>query len=147
MALSEIAKLGIATGVGAASTLLTDSAIQYWADSRIKKSGEGATAVFEMESDGTTYKMPWYFEYSNWLGAGVSLAAAGLLYKTMGADGKKAALVCALAGVGTALATPMRKYVVEARAEAVTADNPVHGLARLQAMRALAGRPVAVANG
>jgi len=137
MTMSAISKLGVSAGVGSAAALLTDAALQYWAERSPKK----ADGTPEVDKDGKPV-LNWYYEYSSLVGGAASLAAAGILYKTMG---KEEALVCAIAGIGTALAIPTRTYVAEARSESETANPSTPGLYRLNAMRALAGRPVAVA--
>lgn len=94
MAISGTAKFAVSAGIGSLSTILTDSAIQYW--------GYPGT--------GTDGKPTWWYKYSSLLGAGVSVAAAGVLWRTWGTD---EALVCLITGVGTALAIPARQYVAE----------------------------------
>lgn len=123
MAMGSTAKLGIATGLGFASTTLTDAALRYWAERTPKPTEETP----EPEEN-------WYYKYSSLLGGGVSLATAGVLWKTMG---KEEALVCALAGIGTALIIPIREAVDEARVEAETEAPPEERLRRLARMRGL----------
>ena len=93
MAMSQTAKLGVAVGLGGLTTVLTDSAIQYF-----------APAV------DATGKENWYYTYSSLLGAGASLVTAGVLYKLWGME---EAVVAGLAGVLTGLAVPTRQFVVK----------------------------------
>jgi len=129
MALSSTAKLAISGGLGIVSTVVTDAAIRYWADRTPKPTEE------EPEP-----KENWYYTHSSLIGGGVSLATAGVLWKTMGAE---EALVCALAGVGCAIIIPVRTAVDEYRVEQET-ENPeedrLRRLARLRGMRSLRGR-------
>lgn len=122
MAMSTGAKLGLSTGIGFASTILTDSALRYWA----ARNPEGAVA----DANGVK-PQNWYYQYSSLLGGAVSLAAAGVLWKTLG---KEEALVCAIAGIGTALAIPARTWVDDAR---ITAETSARGLGRVHAMNQL----------
>jgi uncharacterized membrane protein YkgB len=94
--MSQAAKLGVSVGLGGLTTVLTDSAIQYFAPS------------VNVE----TTKPNWYYKYSSLLGGGASLITAGVLYKLWG---KEEAVVAGLAGVLTALAVPTRLFV-EAKA-------------------------------
>ena len=93
MAMSQTAKLGVAVGLGGLTTVLTDSAIQYFAPA--------------VDSTG---KENWYYTYSSLIGGGASLVTAGVLYKLWGTE---EAVVAGLAGVLTALAVPTRQFVVE----------------------------------
>ena len=96
MAMSATAKLGVSVGLGGLTTVLTDSAIKYF-----------APAV-----DSVTGKPAWYQTYSSLLGGAASLATAGILYKLWGSE---EAVVAGLAGVIAALAYPTREYVVANR--------------------------------
>jgi hypothetical protein len=93
MAMSTTAKLGVSVGLGGLTTVLTDSAIQYFAPAT---NAEG--------------KVNWYYQYSSLLGGVASLATAGILYKLWGSE---EAVVAGLTGVITALAVPTRQFVVE----------------------------------
>jgi len=93
MAMSNTAKLGVSVGLGGLTTVLTDSAIQYFAP-----------------ATDDAGKPTWYYRYSSLLGGGASLVTAGVLYKLWG---KEEAVVASLAGVLTALAVPTRQFVVE----------------------------------
>jgi hypothetical protein len=92
MAMSNTAKLGVSVGLGGLTTILTDSAIKYFAP----------------VMDTTTGNPPWYQKYSSLLGGAASLATAGILYKLWGSE---EAVVAGLAGVLTALAYPTREFV------------------------------------
>ena len=118
MSMSTGAKLALSGGIGVASTLLTDGALRYWADRNPANAVADANGVKPQN---------WYYKYSSLLGAGVSVAAAGVLWKTLG---KEEALVCLVAGVGTALAIPAREWVDEARITTETATPParLHGV-------------------
>jgi len=93
MAMSTTAKLGVSVGLGGLTTVLTDSAIQYFAP-----------------ATDAAGKVNWYYQYSSLLGGAASLATAGILYKLWGSE---EAVVAGLTGVITALAVPTRQFVVE----------------------------------
>jgi len=92
MAMSNTAKLGVSVGLGGLTTVLTDSAIRYFAP---------------MTSE-TSTDVNWYYKYSSLLGGAASLVTAGVLYKLWG---KEEAVVAGLTGVFTALAYPAREFV------------------------------------
>lgn len=123
--MGSTAKLAISTGLGFASTTLTDAAIRYWAD----RTPEPTEDTPEPEQN-------WYYKYSSLLGGVVSLATAGVLWKTMG---KEEAIVCALAGIGTALIIPIHTAVDEKRVEDETANPDEDGMRRLARLRGLRG--------
>jgi len=78
MSMSTGAKLALSGGIGVASTLLTDGALRYWADRNPANAVADANGVKPQN---------WYYKYSSLLGAGVSVAAAGVLWKTLGKGG------------------------------------------------------------
>lgn len=120
MALSSMGKLGLAAGGGVVATLATDALITYYAP----------------KVDDTTGKATWYTEYSNYLGAGVGVLAAGGLYLGKVVD-KEQALVMAIASVGTALAVPAHDYVAKARIEAdATAGRRLGGAKSRELLKA-----------
>ena len=109
MAMSATAKLGVSVCLGGLTTILTDSAIQYFAP-----------------ATDATGKETWYYKYSSLLGGGASLATAGILYKLWGSE---EAVVAGLAGVLTALAIPTRQYVVSVTTQGLRGMAPVRNLA------------------
>jgi uncharacterized membrane protein YkgB len=94
MAMSSTAKLGVSVGLGGLTTILTDSAIQYFAPA--------------VDAAG---KANWYYTYSSLLGGAASLVTAGVLWELWS---KEEGIVAGLTGVLTALAIPTRQYVVTA---------------------------------
>jgi hypothetical protein len=106
--MSSTAKLGVSVGLGGLTTILTDSAIQYFAP------------------ESTTTDPLWYKKYSSLLGGAASLATAGILWKLWGSE---EGVVAGLAGVLTALAIPTREYIYTVQTGSLRGMAPVRNLA------------------
>lgn len=107
--MTPMAKLALGAGAGVLTTLVTDAALRYFA-SPADEQGE----------------INWYYKHSALLGGAVSIVTAGVIWKAM--NDKEAALVCAIAGVGSALVIPAREYVMDAKQESLAAETPPSSL-------------------
>lgn len=116
------AKLALGAGAGVLTTLVTDAALQYFTD--------------PVAADGTEN---WYNKYSALLGGGASLITSAVLWKVVGTE---EALVCAIAGIGSALVIPAREMILEAKA---TSNSTGAGTKALPAGNA--ANPKAIAAG